>query len=95
MELPLNISKNLIDAKQASINSPSTFDYPERYIKSLVPGNFVKICHNEERFWVELLDVDGDELSGRIDNDLVMPQPFKCDDLITFEKRHIYQVLQR
>jgi hypothetical protein len=26
---------------------------------------------------------------GRVDNDLVMPHSFKCDDIINFEKKNV------
>jgi len=91
---PLNLCENLVDAKQMSIDNPATFEYPESEIDSLLPGDYAKISHNRERFWVELNNVDGDNLAGLVNNDLVHEQPFKCDDPVSFEKRHVFQVIK-
>jgi hypothetical protein len=84
---------NFVDAVQMNKKYPNTFQLPLRKdILKLEAGNYVKICHNEERFWVIVKEIDGDKIKGIVNNDLVCEQPFKCDDTIEFEKRHIYQV---
>ena len=88
----LNISEDLVDAKQQSINHPDTFEYPEEDLNFLKEGDYVKVCHNEERFWVMLTQMNGDNLVGFVNNDLVYKHQFKCDDKVSFEKRHVYQI---
>jgi len=88
----LNISEELLDAKQQSIETPDTFEYPEEELKTLKEGDYVKVCHNEERFWVMLTKINGDVLVGFVNNDLVFDHPFKCDDKVSIEKRHVYQI---
>lgn len=88
----MNISESSVDAKQKSLDHPETFDYPEEELKNLRESDYVKISHNKERFWVMLTEVDGDKLTGFVSNDLVRKHPFKCDDKVSFEKRHVYQI---
>lgn len=84
---------NFVDAEQMNRRNPSCFELPDpKKINSLKPGHYVKVCHNNERFWVIVKEVEGNKIKGIINNDLIMEQPFKCDDEIEFEKRHIYNV---
>ena len=79
-----------LDAQQMKKENPNTFWAPnQKEMDSLQSGQFVKICENRERFWVELTGVDGDILVGRVDNDLAFKHSFKCDDIITFEKKNV------
>ena len=71
----------------------STFWAPgTKELEDLKVGHFVKVCDNEERFWIEITKINKDKLEGRVDNDLVYTHPFKCDDIVKFEKRHIYDI---
>ena len=88
----MNICDILVDAKVQAKKHPATFHYPKDEIKDIRESDYVKICHNGERFWVMLTEVNGNKLVGFVNNDLVREHPFKCDDKVSFEKRHIYQV---
>lgn len=79
-----------IDAQQMHIDNPDTFWAPsQEELDALQGGHYVKICENQERFWVELEEVDGDKLTGRVDNDLVNSHSFKYNDKISFEKKNV------
>ena len=84
-----------VDAQQMAKDYPDTFEAPtEKELKNLKVGQYVKVSHNGERFWVEVVKVGiTDRMTGRIDNDLVCEQPFECDDVINFRKCHIYNIL--
>ena len=83
-----------LDAQQSHKDHPDTFWAPsQELLDSLGEGNWVKICDNQERFWVAVQKVDGEKIIGRVDNDLVHEHSFKCDDIIEFEKRHVMQVI--
>lgn len=82
------------DAQQMAIKNPDTFSVPGSCELSLLKaGDYVKVCYNAERFWVLLTVVDGDKLSGSVDNDLIFEQPFKLGDSIAFEKRNVYDII--
>ena len=79
-----------LDAQEQHKLHPDTFEVPSDItLSELNLGQWVKICDNKERFWVEVKDVNGEKITGRVDNDLVFEHDFKCDDTIDFEKRHI------
>ena len=81
---------DFLDAQEQNKKHPDTFEIPsEKTLDSLGIDQWVKICDNKERFWVEVLEIDGDKITGRVDNDLVFEHDFKCDDKISFEKRHV------
>lgn len=62
---------NLVDAAQMARVHPDTFSVPDgRSIVALKPGDFVKVCRNDERFWVELTEVSGGWLVGKVANQL-------------------------
>ena len=86
-----------VDAQAMAKTYPGTFEAPtEDELKNLKLGQYVKLCHNEERFWVEIVEFGvGDRVSGIIDNDLVNEQPFDYDDKVDFLKLHIYSILDK
>lgn len=60
-------------------------------LRSIQVGQYVKVCHNDERFWVIVLKLlEHDEVIGRIDNRLVNQHPFNINDLIRFKLEHVY-----
>ena len=80
-----------VDAVEQHKKTPDTFWCPsEEELGKLERDDHVKVCHNNERFWVMLTAVDGDNLEGVVDNELVFEQPFEIGDLVTFEKRNVY-----
>ena len=81
------------DAQEMHSQKPDTFSVPSPdELQAICAGAVVKVCHNNERFWVVVKKVQGDELVGRVDNALVLPHPFSGGDLIRFKKAHIYQI---
>ena len=59
--------------------------------------NFTKFSSsfNSERMWVEVTDIDGDNLSGTVANDPVVIDGLKFDDKIAFEYKHIISILNQ
>jgi hypothetical protein len=95
---PLNFRKesmyNFTDAQDMHIKYPDKFYAPSiDELDKIKVKDFIKVCHNSERFWIEIIEINGKVIKGRIDNDLVAEQPFKCDDIIECEKQHIYNIL--
>lgn len=85
--------EGFIDAQEQHRLFPDTFEVPPKdALDALKPRDLVKVCHNYERFWVKIVKVDGDEVTGTVDNNLWRPQPFNYGDEIHFEKRHIYSL---
>ncbi len=79
-----------VDGIQKNKEHPESFLIPSDKEKDKMEAGFhIKVSHNKERFWSEVILIDGDKINARIDNDLVLEQPFKCDDIILVERRHI------
>lgn len=83
----------LIDAQAMASEHPETFSAPSSLDLSLIEsGNPVKICRNDERFWVIVTDISDNTLTGEVNNRLTNNEDLSLGDPIVFEKRHIYQI---
>lgn len=83
------------DAQEMAIKHPETFEAPsKKELESLKPGSYVKVSVMSERFWCEIISIDGENIVARVDNDLVCTDEhgISCDDIIKFEKRNIYNI---
>jgi len=56
-------------------------------------GDLVKICAHQERFWAEVIAKEGDVITARVDNHLLMWQ-LKYNDIITFRKENVYNIMR-
>ena len=77
------------DAVEMNKKYPDTFTLPD--LTSVKIGSYVKVCLNDERFWVLVTGMDEQVITGRVANDLIIA-PLKYHDKIWFEFRHIYAV---
>ena len=82
------------DAQEMHQNNPDTFDAPTKEeLAAVRKGDSVKVCHNNERFWVTVTRVSKKGvITGLVDNDLVCVQPFGYGNRVVFETRHIYSI---
>ena len=66
------LTPTLLNGVEMNAFHPTTFEIPSvEEIKSLQPGDHVKVCAENERFWVLLKSNDGETLVGVIDNHLI------------------------
>lgn len=90
------VKYKFVDAQKMAVKYPSTFKAPsEAELQTLRAGDHVKVCHNDERFWVLLTDANERTLKGRVNNVLVCRQPFKCGDTVQFERKHVYDTMTK
>lgn len=83
------------DAQATHKANPGTFDIPKvRTLAALKKGDYVKVSHSGERFWVKLVEITKMELTGYVSNDLIRDHPFKYGSLVTFNRRQVYNVLK-
>jgi hypothetical protein len=86
-----------VDAQEMGRLHPDTFDVPTpKELACIKKGTFVKVCCNDERFWVEVTKVDGEKLTGTVGNDLVDE---RNEDLyfgreIEIEKKNVYDTME-
>ena len=83
-----------IDAQEMAKKYPDTFEAPTlEELSKIKQDDFVKVCLNDERFWVKVIEIHEDEIIGEVDNRLLEVQPFNMHDIIAFKKEHIYATL--
>ena len=82
-----------VDAQKMATEHPGTFAVPSPdALAALAPGDIVKVCAGDERFWVKLTTVDGDTLHGTVDSMTFRNHGLLLGDSVEFESRHIYSI---
>lgn len=95
----MNKGIHFIDAQEMSKNN-DTFEAPDlSELNELEVGNTIKVCADGEevsgeRFWCEILSIDGENIEARVDNDLIHAEAFgfTLDDTINFNKNNVYNI---
>ena len=91
-----------IDGIERNRANPLTFEIPTPGAKAkLQPGQYVKIGvmtpngGPTERFWVQVFEIEGKTIKGRVNNDLVYINHHGIDDgdPISFEYRNILDIV--
>jgi len=86
----------LVDAQAMARKYPKTFEAPdEKELKEVKVGDSVKVCiNNKERLWVEVTEIDGGDLKGRIDNHPIFEDSIDFGSAIQFKKENIYAIFK-
>ena len=58
-------------------------------------GDFVKISNFEERFWVEVLNVKGNKITGRVDNYITKKNTYNFNSIIVFNRSNILDFIKK
>jgi len=84
----------LVDAQAMAKAHPKTFEAPDaNELEAVKVGDSVKVCiNNKERLWVEVTEINGGQLKGRIDNCPVFIDEVDFGDTINFRKENIYDI---
>ncbi len=91
----IELLSDLINARLVAEAHPDTFSRPSAEdLTRLQPGDHVKIARHGERFWVQLTEISGDRLIGRVANDLIIEEnaDLSFRTVVCLEKDHIYDV---
>jgi len=84
-----------VDAQEMAYKYPQTFETPSpTELNALMPGDYVKVCALNERFWVELTQITFDKLIGTVANDLVRI-PLKFGEPVTFTRKNVYAIMKK
>lgn len=86
---------NIIDFQQLHKELPETFPLPSREaMDSITKGDLVKICVDNERFWVRVETIQDEKITGHIYSDLhhTAQHGLKATDPIEIEKKNIYRI---
>jgi hypothetical protein len=63
-------------------------------LASLIEGDCVKVCRNDEMIWVEIAWLEGQAIVGTVKDVLNRNPDLAFGDLIQVEHRHIHKVFQ-
>jgi len=89
------MEKNItfVNAQEMRIKHPNTFEAPvKEELDAIKIGDSVKVCaDNKERFWVTVTNVEGDIITGTVDNDLVDVN-LAYGEEINFKKSNVYSI---
>lgn len=82
------------NAQECHRKHPDTFWVPsQEELSGIHQGSCVKVCAASERFWVVVTGVDGDTITGTINNDLIQAEHgLKCGDTISFKAESVYDI---
>lgn len=86
-----------INAQEMHQKYPHTFDAPSHeQLAAIGPGDSVKVCTGDERFWVRVLTATETTITGMVDNDLLFADEHGLDygDEISFGREHVYDVMK-
>lgn len=64
-------------------------------LASVRPGDHVKVCAKNEKFWIKVTAHNPPEIVGEVANDLtnINPAVLSAGDTVTVEERHVYMIL--
>ena len=80
----------LVNAEQMARHHPLTFHRPNT--DKIKVGDVVKVCDDQERFWVQVTERWCNILHGRIDNELIGGQIYNYGDIIEFCTANVYEI---
>ena len=86
---------NIIDFQHLHQEMPETFPIPSREaLDKLTTGDLVRVCVDNERFWVRVEIIQDEKVTGIIYSDLLHTayHGLKANDPIEFEKKHIFRI---
>jgi hypothetical protein len=82
---------DLSDAQELARAHPGCFWAPDDADRAwLQPGDSVKICRHGERFWLTVVEIEGDLIQATVDNSLIF-NLLPLGQLVQIEWRHVYQ----
>lgn len=78
---------------ESTVYSDNWLVNPDNVQAPILPGFLVKISNGRERFNVEVKSVNGLNITGYVMNKLLYSNTYNRNDMVTFEKKHVFLVL--
>jgi hypothetical protein len=83
-----------VDAQEMARAYPQSFQAPSPLdLHDIKVGDSIKVCLNNERFWLSVIQVQGDRILGKVTNDLLF-NDLRYGSQIVVEKRHVHDVIE-
>ena len=92
----MNTQRGYVNAQEMHRQHPDTFAAPSAgELAAISPGDSVKVCTGDERFWVTVTRVDGGHIVGTVDNDLIFTAEHGLNygDEIHVGAEHVYDII--
>lgn len=81
-----------IDAQKMAKENPDSFYAPSfDELNEIKKGSLVKVATGGERFWVKVISVNDNKITGTVNNDLVFTE-LDFEDEVKFEKKNVYGI---
>ena len=64
----------------------------DKALRRIKKTDTVKISNGEERFWVHVTNIKGDEIYGTVDNHLIHERPYNLGDTVVFRRENVYDI---
>jgi hypothetical protein len=88
---PMKTLDDLLDAQAQALKWPLSFFAPDDDERAaLRPGDNIKVCRRGERFWLEVVEIDGDLIQAKVANELIY-NLLPVGELVQLEWRHVYE----
>ena len=84
------------NAQQLAREYPDTFEAPAyEDFNDLIPGDYVKICSNDERFWCKIVDIDHTTkiINGSVQNNLIY-NDWPVGKMLNINFDNVYSILK-
>lgn len=80
----------LLDAPAMRKRHPTTFEVPpQSELRSIAPGDIVKLSRNGERFWVTVTGYEKRRIHGQVSNELERNDDLSFGESIYFQKKNV------
>jgi hypothetical protein len=82
-----------VNAQEMMKKHPETFYAPSKEeLDNIKIGDSVKVCvEDKERFWVTVTEIDGENITGEVDNVLI-DVDLELGEIIKFKKENVYNI---
>ena len=86
-----------VNARLVSKQHPETFKlFSEEHLNHINSGDCVKIIHNSERFWFDVLEVKEHKIIGKISNDLIVNKNIlNTNDFYIIDKNCVIDIFKK
>jgi len=85
-----NINNSLTDPVAFNQKFPNKAIINRYSLAAISVGDYVMIRRNQEWFWVEVKEFDGDTITGEVYYDLNINSEFQGGDLLVFNKSYCF-----
>ena len=86
-----NLDVDCIDAVDMNKKHPKTFEFQR--LEDIINADEVKICRNNERFWVLVEKIHKGVVYGKVDNRLISNPDLKLGMNISFQINKVFGTL--